>query len=1132
MLIRLVHPFNILALTLCLTVAAFAQSDDAALRAIVGKYFDAYTRKDWEAFAALWHERSPTLASRFNLWQQQSANYDFKFTEPVISRVKIEDDKATLRVAARRTMTAKNYNTTNITEMRTEMSFVRVNDEWKLWSEVSAVAGMLNGLTATKTGDERQRLLDQDAELVTRELLLLLNGQSDRAYGQGDYARSLSILQSQILVAERLGDRNELSDAWHKAGIIHFLQKRYEDALAAYRKSLAIEEASGRQYELARSVNSIALVELAQEKFTDSLGNFQRALAIYETLNRKSEVTQAQENIGNVYYEQGDSAHAIEMYQRCIKLYEENKQFVPAAHRVLKIAQIEYEQGHDKAAVEQYLLAADRLAAAGDRRSLGYAFHSAANILYEQGDYNQALGMYQRSLQAQRDAGTREGEAGALQGIGLIHSLNGNYVLALQTFEQNLEVARAIGEKPGVAAAWQKVAGSFFSLGKYDEALAAYKETLTIREQIGDMQEIALAVLDVGVTLSAKLEYAAALDQFAKSRSIYERANNPVGVAAALLNAAFVHYQQNDFAKTLEVAEQAAQFAKLGRDQDLYWQSRHRAGRAHFQLNDPASARKALTEAISVIETMRPQNGRSQQPRFFESKIAPYLAMVDVALAEGQGNEAFSFAERARARVLTGVLQNARTQIVKTMTPREQERERQLLSEITTFNAQIYREQDRDKPNRARIATLKVQLQKAQADYADFRAKLYALHPQLKLLRGELKPAMVEQAAGLIADAKTALLEFVETDERVYLFVFTKDHAKPARGKAAKPPAAALKIFALDINRNDLFARTSRFNQAILARDESVNVQARELYDLLLKEARPALEGKTQLVIAPDAVSWGLPFQALRSEAERYLIEDFAISYTPSLTVFNAVSGANQRRIGSQPPNPALTRTASRVTLLAVANPALSPNAAELLKTAFQTGQAEQIEPMAETEREVAEVSKLYGPARSTMLVGADASEDRVKAEIGKHRFIHLAAPGIHHEASPLFSLLAFAPNAEAKEDGLLDLREVLRLNLNADLVVLSASDWAKPRTVTGRAMTAWTWAWFVAGSRATLIGNWRVAPGSNDVMVEFYRQLTDSRTKPAAAAAWRAAVQKVLVNEESRHPYFWAGFSALGNGK
>ncbi|MGH9799059.1 MAG: tetratricopeptide repeat protein, partial [Blastocatellia bacterium] len=738
-------------------------------------------RKDWPALQAMWHSGAPTRSQRLEILQRQFAGGELSFSPPIVSRFKIEGEVVSLRVSTRRTV--KFGNTNSITDVRIEIAFVKEGGQWKLWSEVSPLTALLNALTDAKTDEVRRRLLDQEGDLVTRELLFLLAGQSDRAYAQGDYSRSMNLLQSQILVAEWLNNRSELSDAWHKTGIIHFLQKRFDDALTAYRRSLTIDEESGRKEEVARSLSSIALVFMTQSKFDESVEHFQRALTIYESLNRKQEVIRTVENIGNVHNEQGDYATAIEFYQRCVQLYDEAKRANEAAHMVLKIARVEYEQGHDATAIDLFRQAAGRFAAAGNRRNLGYAFHNVANILYEQGDYNAALGFYQRSLQSEREAGTRPGEAGALQGIGLIHSLNGSYSLALAAYEQNLAVVLALGKKEDSAAAWQKVGGANFSLNDYDKALAAYKSALALREQIGDSHETALALLDVGVTLAAKQDYAVALEHYNRSRQLYEQLGNSAGIAAALLNIAQVHYLQRDFARTIEFAQQAADFAKRDNEQDLFWQARHRAGKAYFRLDDPVSARKALTEAINTIETMRPQANRGQQPRFFETKIAPYLAMVDVAIGEGKGNEAYNFSQRAKVRVLTGLLQNVKTQITKTMAPREQQRERQLLGDISNFNQRLYREQERDKPNPARMADLKAKLQKARSDYAAFLARLYVLRPALKTLRGEIKAATVEQAATLVRDTKTALLEFVETDERVYLFVFSKEQSKAGKSK-------------------------------------------------------------------------------------------------------------------------------------------------------------------------------------------------------------------------------------------------------------------------------------------------------------------------------------------------------------
>jgi CHAT domain-containing protein len=299
---------------------------------------------------------------------------------------------------------------------------------------------------------------------------------------------------------------------------------------------------------------------------------------------------------------------------------------------------------------------------------------------------------------------------------------------------------------------------------------------------------------------------------------------------------------------------------------------------------------------------------------------------------------------------------------------------------------------------------------------------------------------------------------------------------------------------------------------------------------LLLKPAVAALEGKTQLIIAPDAVSWGLPFQALRSEADRYLIEDFAVSYTPSLTIFNAVT---TNRIPAPLVRSANNKSAAQLALLAVGNPAISSEAAELLKTVLAVPPVESPDVTKETETVFAELGKLYGADQSLLLAGADAVEDRIKKEFSNARVIQFATQGIHHEASPLFSLLAAAPNPEKREDGLLELREVLRLDLNADLVVATGSDWATPRTLTNRAMTAWSWAWFVAGSRSALLGQWRTDSVANsELLLEFHRQLKADKNRSAKSALWRNAVQSLLAKLELRHPFFWAGFTMLGNGK
>ncbi len=1094
---------------ICICLPAFAQQlapggapspNEVALRAQIVNYFDAYAKKDLDAIMALWSKDAPGGDARRLRLHGRFADEDYQFSEPVISRIRIEGAHASARALIERRVTMfRGSSAMNINSLCSNLSFVKESGEWKLWSETPAVASLANALTAAKTDAEREALLAGEQELVNRELLGLLISQSYQAFTQPDYPRALSILLGQRLVAEKLGERKELSQTWMNTGVIYFTQKLYQQALDAYQKGLAIEEELGRKSLQANFLTNIGLTQSALGKPQPAIEYLRRGLAIHEELKEKDDVAQTLENIGNVHYDQGDYALASEFYQRSLKWIESPTAY---AGHLLKIAKTEYEQGNDEAAIGFYAEAASKLESAGDKQGIGYAMHNIANIYYSQGDYAQALTYYRRCLAAEKEAGTPQGVAGALQGIGLIHSLDGNHALALEAYRENLSVVEPLIDKANIAAAWQKVGGAYFSLNQLDQALEAFQKALALREQGGDVQETANALIDLGVTYASKGDFTAALDVYQRAKALFESTNNARGFASAdsalsfatvLLNESMVSYTQKDYAKTIEQVDKAAALAKQFGDPDLFWQARYRAGKAQYQCGMLDLARQAFVEAIATVETLRPQRKRGYE----------------------QGNEAFDYAERAKSRALTGVLQSAKVWITKTVTPREREQERKFLTDLALFNTRIQREMERQDPNKVRLNDLAEKLRKAQKDYAAFRDRLFARRPRLKTLRGEGKPLDASRAAALLTDPETALLDFVETDENVYLFAFSKTGGR-AR---SRQPASSLKIYVIGVDRGDLYARVTRFQDAIASRSDDAQAQARELYDLLLKPAQKQIAAQKHLIITPDAVSWNLPFQALRAEDGRYLIENYAVSYAPSPTALGAISTLRAR------PRPRRTTPPS---LLALINPALSPTIETRVKSILPDEQPGQT-PDAQTE--VDELSKLYGERRVAVLVGPGASEDRMKAEAGKYDLLHLDVRSVLNETAPLFSFAALSSNAEAKEDGALEVREIFDLDLKSDLAVISASELAWPKAGAMRSMTGLTWAWFVAGCPATVVSRWR-CDESSDLALEFHRRIKSSWRKESKAGTWQAAVRQSLSREERRHPYFWAGFSVLGDAR
>jgi CHAT domain-containing protein len=335
-------------------------------------------------------------------------------------------------------------------------------------------------------------------------------------------------------------------------------------------------------------------------------------------------------------------------------------------------------------------------------------------------------------------------------------------------------------------------------------------------------------------------------------------------------------------------------------------------------------------------------------------------------------------------------------------------------------------------------------------------------------------------------------------------------------------PAIDINAYIIKDRRTDLEETVRRFRDRIANRRPGFQEFATSLYDQLLKPAAAQLKGIDSLVIVPDGILWALPFQALQSSANRYLIEDYTISYAPSLGVLREMV-KKTRRVSRE----------STTTLLALGNPKIGTETADKATFALMD---ETLVPLPEAERRVRALGRLYGPRASRIYVGADAREELLKQEAGRYRILHIATHGIINHSSPLYSQLVLATSPDNPgEDGLLEAWELMNLDLNADLVVLSACDTGRGRVGEGEGMIGFSWALFVAGCPAVVVSQWKVESGSTaSLMIDFHKVLTGLRGshKTSKAAALRQAGLKLLKSTRYRHPFYWAPFVVVGNGQ
>src|ERR1044072_717687 len=278
--------------------------------------------------------------------------------------------------------------------------------------------------------------------------------------------------------------------------------------------------------------------------------------------------------------------------------------------------------------------------------------------------------------------------------------------------------------------------------------------------------------------------------------------------------------------------------------------------------------------------------------------------MVKALMTLNKQSEAFYSCERAKGRVLLDVLQNGRADVKKAMTDVERSGEEKLRVEMASLNTQIAQAAQSAKAEPAKLNELKSRLQTVRLEYDAFRNKLYAAHPELKVKRGDAQIIKATETAALLPDATTALLSYFVVGDATYLFVITKE---------ANQAGIELKSYSLPISHDALAEQITVFRNQLGARDPEFRQPAKGLFDLLLKPAQAQLQGKTNLIISPDASLWELPFQTLLTGANRYLIKYAAIAYAPSLTVLRDMM--KQRK--------PLPLSSPKPTLFAIGNPSI-----------------------------------------------------------------------------------------------------------------------------------------------------------------------------------------------------------------
>lgn len=437
---------------------------------------------------------------------------------------------------------------------------------------------------------------------------------------------------------------------------------------------------------------------------------------------------------------------------------------------------------------------------------------------------------------------------------------------------------------------------------------------------------------------------------------------------------------------------------------------------------------------------------------------------------------------------------------------------------------------DQDR-NAKRVQALDAELKAASSRYDALAAQLAQSYPAYAGLAAPGPAALADVQHALAPDA--ALLTFVVGVKGSYALLVKPDALFVRRIDASAQSLSAdvadlRKAFAPTLGRVAPFSLKSSY----------------ALYAKLMAPLAGELSGVATLTVAPAPELANLPFALLVTEppgnAARYtdaawLIRRVAISDVPSPRAFLALARADTMR--EPAPKPILALGAPDFTgaggakdrgLQSLATACLEggPVAPDVLRA---------LPPLPDTAREVNAVARDLGAGPEAVLLGAQASEAGLRArKLSDYEVLYFATHGLlpgelHCESQPALALSPPAHAASTETDGLLTAGEVAGLDLNADLVVLSACNTAAGG---GAALEGLADAFFEAGAHAVIASHWQVPSASTvSLMTDLFAQYGAHRTE-GYGEALRQAQLALIANPATAHPFNWAAFTLIGNGE
>jgi LPXTG-motif cell wall-anchored protein len=474
---------------------------------------------------------------------------------------------------------------------------------------------------------------------------------------------------------------------------------------------------------------------------------------------------------------------------------------------------------------------------------------------------------------------------------------------------------------------------------------------------------------------------------------------------------------------------------------------------------------------------------------------------------------ALYYSEKSKGLTLLESFQNTKAKQVAGLSEADLIKERELKLDIADLKQEVFQLTQQRNPALVQdIKELNKRIFIKEKTYQDFLKELELNHPQYYKTKYDLEILNLAQMRDLLKEDQ-GFVEYFVGDSSIFAFKITKTE---------------FEVFTLDTKENMMNSvgnfRKSIYGYFLSSKERSEQIKSKyasqyadQAYKLYKNLVKPLGSLPRRLIIIPAGPMCDMPFEPLLTakvsnpqnyKSHPYLLQDHLISYSYSATLLKEMMHKEH--------------LPTDYTYVGFA-PSFGKSAASVIR-----GKRFALSPLAFNKPEIENINTLLG--EGTVFKDEAATEKQFKAIASDYKIIHFATHGMANSNDPDYSLLAFTEIEDDKENEFLYVSDLYNLELNAEMVVLSACETALGKNFRGEGIMSLARGFSYAGTKSIFTTLWSVNDHSTyNIIQGYYGYLQEGMEKDAALHLSKLDYIGQATNFTA-HPFLWSPYILIGD--